>query len=169
MAQLLYADTLKATYEETDYLFWTGNGVLNYENARWTGTYSLILVSPAGSELDGPSNRLQVVLNPRITDEVLGLLRTDLGPLPVEVQRIVSEDYGRTWNRVLLYRGKMSGQRFVSNNGTFTFDIETEDGDRDRLESSFYSDAEQRALYPTDSGFSFLEQLAQGVDLEWPS
>ena len=169
MAVVFYANTMKVTHSGSDYRFWTGNGPLVYEDARWVGSYGLIMVGVAETDTSGPSNRLQAVINPRVTMEVLDLLRQDLGPAPVEVQWIVSYDRGRSWDRILLYRGRMSSQRFDSNSQTYTFEVETEDGTRNRHEANFYSDAVQRSDYPNDSGFSQLKQLAEGIEILWPS
>ena len=154
----------------TPYRVWSGLGNLDWNGLIWDGTQSangsFINVSPVTDKVGTPDRRASVSIS--VTAEMTReLLKVDVGPVSVFLRYLYSLDNGLSWIEApMALAGRLSQPKFEQ--GLYTVEIETWSGDADRGEPKFWSDETQRAEYPSDKGFEFVRDLAQGIDTRWP-
>ena len=157
--------------------YWTGEGELTLPDGTYTGM-SFVRLSPTEESTEAPSSRLRISialgLGPSATPEerteiqnLRARILEGFGFESITIRRIISDDYGRTW-QILPWRfvGKLSNSQITSN--LWTVDVETFTGDSDRGRVVQWTDSTQLSRFPGDKGFNFVRAISQGIPTRWP-
>lgn len=158
-----------AHFQTMDKRFWSGDTELTYNGHTYEAAKG-VFIRNATSELGAPARRatLSFVV---LESADLSVFTEDLGPEPVEIERIYSVDHGKTW--------QATGEKFVGRastgelaNGLYTLELETYTGDVDRGEPRKWSHETQAIRVPDsiDLGLEMAQQLegAENKDTGWP-
>ena len=150
-----------------NYNIWSGDGDIEYNGKTYHGSGSLIRLSAAEIVINEPNRRLTATIAANL-NSVISQLVTDTNIYDVEILWVVSLDQGLTYQFTgRRFRGRTNNP--IYRNGLYVVEIEPyicENRGRPRK----WSDESHRREYPADLGFSFANQLIDGVKrARWPS
>lgn len=115
-----------------------------------------------------PDQRMQVSLG--VDDDntkAKTILAQDFGPLPLELRYLASNNGGKTWGFLPIYRkGRASNMQWDS--GVLSVEMETPRGDITRGVPRFWSHELQQKRYPGDKGLEFLSRMQEGYQSIFP-
>ena len=149
----------------TQYL-WDGGENLEYDNHTYLATKGAITISELPAGIEQSDRRLQLSL-PLIGSVARHEALRNLGPIPIDIQWIVSEDGGVTWRMTpRRFVGRVSAPRIEGD--TYTVEAETYLGDADRTMKRLWSDEDQQREYPGDLGLKYARSIHEGLDIGWP-
>ena len=147
--------------------FWTGYGTLTYGGHHWAGGGHALGFS--GLELvAGNPDRRSVLTIAGIDPTLRADFLQDVGPVPVIVQWIYSDDGGATWTDApVRFVGRISTCK--GSEGQFEMEVETLKGDVLRGRPEKISHEDQQRRFKNDRGLEYMRALSQkGFDSGWP-
>ncbi len=143
---------------------WTGEGPLRFGGRTYEAGAGVLTVDGLGTQLRGNvAGRVGLVMPP-------GTRRTDvlmpIGPVPVTVHAVLSEDRGVTWRVVRTRKGVLSTPRLAGD--AFTFEVAPPNADVDRGRIRRWSHADQQRRFPGDRGLEKMRSIAD-KKFRWPT
>lgn len=149
---------------------WTGHETLSFEENGvvndWAGGGRTLEVTGVASSTGPGADRVRLTLN-ALSDTYRDQWLEPVGARPVEIRLIASEDYGLSWTILpKAKRGVLSGP--VYSDGVYQVDVVHPYEVREGHPPLVWSNENQQARHPGDTGLSFMRLMASGIEAKWP-
>ena len=157
-----------AHLDGVDLRFWTGEGDLTFKGNTYKSV-GITDISELTDELGERDGRMTISLLLLPGADKTTLL-TDIGPVEVTIQLIVSNNYGLTWTeQPIKFIGRLSNPRIDDN--IYTVELERYSGDVDRGYIRLWSHEEQMSRVPgqIDRAFEMSNRLSDGFLTQFPA
>lgn len=145
---------------------WTGEAAQTFGGVAYSSTNIVAGVSIAPGQRAGAESRLTVSLW-ATTDTLRSAFMADPGPALVTVSEVASVNDGRSWTVVpRVFTGRVSSTELRGD--VYRVDLVDRYGDPLRPAPRRWSDADQQRRHPGDRGLRHMQQIVNGVIVEWP-
>lgn len=148
---------------------WNGIGDLTALSATWTGVGSLISVSAIEETYEVKATGFTVVMNGILAENITDALTEDYQNRSMTIYLGFLDASGAlVADPMILAKGFMDVMTIDDSGETSSVSItcETRLIDFERARKYTYTDADQKALYPSDKGFEFVQAI-QEADIKW--
>jgi len=148
---------------------WNGLGDLTAFGETFTGVGSLISVSPMEETYEVKATGFTVTLNGILADNLTDALTEDYQNRMMTIYLgFLNSSGALVADPMVLTKGRMDVMTIDEGGETSTISVtcETRLIDFERPRKYTYTDADQKAIHPTDKGFEFVQAI-QDVDVKW--
>lgn len=163
---------IRVDMSETEILrLWTGLEDLEFDEAgstnTWLGAGQAIEIGNMSSHTIASDDKLILTFN-ALTEEYRNRWLVPVGPKPIEVRTIASDDYGISWTILpQVKKGLLSNP--VYEDGVYRIQVVHPFEIRQSLKPLNWSHEDQQARHPGDRGLEYMRRIANGVEAKWPN